>query len=263
MTAPIDLTGHTALVTGAARGIGRATAERLAGAGARVLVTSRAMDGAEAVAFGLRDQGHEAIAAACDVTRHADLEAAVAKAVDAYGALDIVVANAGTIEPIADLADGDPAAWAMAVQTNLMGVYHTMRAALPVMRAQGRGTIVTISSGAANSALPGWSAYCATKAATKKLTECAAREAAPHGVHVVGLSPGTVATDMMRRIKASDVGPVAALDWDAHIPTEWAAEAVLYLCGPGGARHAGTDFSIKTPEGRAEVGLPPHAEAAP
>ena len=252
---PTDLTGQAALVTGAARGIGRATAVRLARAGARVVATGRTEASLADTMTAVREAGGEAIALACDVTDHAQVQAAVDAALDAFGRLDILVNNAGTIEPIASLAETDPARWALAVQTNLLGPYHGLRAALLVMAAQGSGTVVTISSGAANSALPGWSAYCTTKAAAKKLTECAAGEA-PEGVRVVGLSPGTVATDMMRRIKASGVGPVAELDWDSHIPPEWAAEAVLHLCGPAGDRHAGTDFSIKTPEGRAEVRLP-------
>ena len=255
---PTDLTGRAALVTGAARGIGRATAVRLARAGAHVAVTGRSEASlAEAVAEARSVASGDAcmIARACDVTDFEAVHRAVQEAQRVFGRLDILVNNAGVIEPIAGLADGDPHAWALAVQTNLLGPYHGLRAALPVMAAQGGGTVVTISSGAANSALPGWSAYCTTKAAAKKLTECAAKEA-PLGVRVVGLSPGTVSTDMMRTIKASGVGPVAALGWDAHVPPEWVAEAVLHLCGPAGDWHAGTDFSIKTPEGRAEVGLP-------
>ena len=255
---PTDLTGRAALVTGAARGIGRATAVRLVRAGAHVALTGRSeasLTGAVAEARSVAGADARMIALACDVTDFEAVRHAVQEAHRAFGRLDVLVNNAGVIEPIADLADGDPSAWARAVHTNLLGPYHGLRAALPVMAARGEGTVLTISSGAANSALRGWSAYCTTKAAAKKLTECAAKEAPP-GVRVVGLSPSTVATDMLRTIKASGVGPVAALDWDAHVPPEWAAEAVLHLCGPAGDRHAGTDFSIKTPEGRAEVGLP-------
>ena len=115
---------------------------------------------------------------------------------------------------------------------------------------------MNISSGAANSALEGWSHYCTTKAAAKKLTECAHKEVGDRGIRVVGLSPGTVATDMMAAIKTSGINPVSQLSWSSHIPPEWAAEAIAYLCGPGGAEFAGTDFSIKTEEGRKLVGLP-------
>ena len=260
MASDIDLGGRAALVTGASRGIGRATAERLARAGARVAVLARSEAALGDTVAAIRAAGGEVLPVAGDVGRMEDVLATVRAARDAFGALDILVNNAGTIEPIARLADGDPGAWEAAIRTNVLGAYHGLRAALPVMTAQGSGTIVTISSGAANSALEGWSAYCVSKAATKKLTECAHKEAHGQGVRVVGLSPGTVATDMMARIKESGVGPVSQLDWSVHIPPEWAAEAVLYLCGPGGDAHLGSDFSIKTDEGRREVGLPTEAE---
>ena len=260
MTQAIDLTGRVALVTGASRGIGRATAERLARAGDRVVVAARTEAALAETVAAIEAAGGTALAVACDVGRMADVTRAVETAREAFGALDILVNNAGTIEPIARIEDGAPADWAGAIQTNVLGTYHGVRAALPIMTAQGCGTIVTISSGAANSALEGWSAYCVAKAATKKLTECTHKEAHGQGVRAVGLSPGTVATDMMGRIRDSGVGPVSQLDWSVHIPPEWAAEAVLYLCGPGGDAHLGTDFSIKTDEGRRAVGLPTEDE---
>lgn len=125
------------------------------------------------------------------------------------------------------------------------------------MEAAGGGIIVNISSGAANSALEGWSHYCSTKSAAKKLTECAHREVGDRGIRVVGLSPGTVATEIMSKVKASGINPVSQLDPSSHIPPDWAAKAVLFLCGPGGEPFAGTDFSIKTEDGRRLVGLPP------
>ncbi|MEM8754049.1 MAG: SDR family oxidoreductase, partial [Pseudomonadota bacterium] len=177
----------------------------------------------------------------------------------AFGGLDILVNNAGLIDPIAHLSESDPTAWGAVVDVNLKGVYHGMRAAAPIMAEAGEGVVVNLSSGAATGALEGWSHYCATKAAVLALTRVGDKELAPKGVRVVGLSPGTVATDMQRSIRASGVNPVSRLDWEAHIPPEWAAEAALFLCGPEGARFAGGDFSIKTDEGRALVGLPPMA----
>ena len=260
MTQTLDLTGKVALVTGASRGIGQATALRLAEAGASVAVIARTKDALAETVARIEETGGKALPLACDVGRMADVTRAFEAARAAFGSLDILVNNAGTVEPIARIEDGDPADWAGAIQTNVLGTYHGVRAALPVMAARGSGTIVTISSGAANSALEGWSAYCVSKAATKKLTEVAHKEAHAQGVRVVGLSPGTVATDMMARIKDSGVNPVSQLDWSTHIPPEWAAEAVLYLCGPGGDAHLGTDFSIKTDEGRRAVGLPTEDE---
>ncbi len=251
----IDLSGQTALVTGASRGIGRAIAHTLARYGAAVVLTARTQTAVDAEAAAITAAGGRAIAIACDVSRYEDVRAAVDHAVAVFGCLDILVNNAGVIDPIARLAESDVAAWAQAIDINVTGVYHGLRAAIPVMERQGRGVIVNMSSGAANSALEGWSHYCASKAAAKKLTECAHREVADRGIRVVGLSPGTVATDMMATIKQSGVNPVSALDWSTHIPPEWAAEAVAFLCGPEGGEFAGTDFSIKTEEGRRRVGL--------
>ena len=256
----VVLQGKVALVTGASRGIGRATAERLSRAGAKLVITARTEAAlAETVAaISNRDNnsGREVISVACDVGEFQQVEATVARVKDTFGQLDIIVNNAGTIEPIARLEDGSPEDWFRAVQTNLLGVYHGMRAAIPLMVERGSGTIINMSSGAANSALEGWSAYCTTKAAAKMLTECAHKELASKGLRIVGLSPGTVATNMMEQIKESGINPVSQLDWSVHIPPEWAAEAVLFLCGPGGDAYLGTDFSIKVNEGRSAVGLP-------
>ena len=124
------------------------------------------------------------------------------------------------------------------------------------MVARGGGTVINISSGAATSALEGWSHYCSTKAAVLSLTRCADKEYRDSGINVIGLSPGTVATGMQVAIKASGINPVSRLDPSAHIPAEWVARAILYLCGPEGAAFAGQDFSLKTAEGRQRVGLP-------
>ena len=251
----INLSGKVALVTGASRGIGEAAAVRLAAAGAAVVVTARSLGAAEAVVARIGAGGGRAIGVACDVARYADVEDAVRAAVDAYGRLDILVNNAGLIEPIARLADSDPEAWGAVIDVNVKGVYHGLRAAIPVMVAQGGGTVVTISSGAATSAMEGWSHYCSSKAAALSLTRCADQEYGPAGVRVVGLSPGTVATGMQIAIKASGLNPVSRLDPSAHIPPDDAAEAVAWLCTEAGAAYAGTDFALRSTEARRLVGL--------
>lgn len=251
-----DLSGNTALVTGASRGIGLATAKELAACGASVVLAARSQDAINRAASEINDQAGRALAFHCDVASFGSVKAVVDQTLNAFGTLDILVNNAGVIDPIARLAVSDVEEWARAIDVNVKGVYHGLRAAMPVMQAQGSGVIVNISSGAANSALEGWSHYCSSKAAVKKLTECAHKEVACHGIRVVGLSPGTVATDMMAQIKASGINPVSQLDWSSHIPPEWAAKAVTFLCGPSGDEYAGTDFSIKTEEGRKAVGLP-------
>lgn len=251
----IDLNGKTALITGASRGIGAATAKRLAEYGAAVVLAARSGAEIGEVASAICEAGGEAEAVPCDVTRYEDVSAAVDHCVTGHGGLDILVNNAGLIDPIARLADSDPAEWAQVADVNYKGVYHGLRAAIPVMEKAEGGTIVNISSGAATSALDGWSHYCSSKAAVLMLTRCADKEYRDSGIRVVGLSPGTVATGMQVSIRSSGINPVSQMDPSAHIPPVWAAEAVAWLCTEAAAPYAGTDFSIKTDEGRALVGL--------
>jgi NAD(P)-dependent dehydrogenase (short-subunit alcohol dehydrogenase family) len=251
----IDLSGKVALVTGASRGIGAAAARRLAKAGTAVVLASRSHDQTRAIAHEICRAGGRARAVDCDVTHYQDVADAVSCCVDDCGSLDILVNNAGIIEPIARLADSDPDAWWRIAEVNYKGVYHGLRAALPVMLGRASGVVINISSGAATGALEGWSHYCSSKAAVLSLTRCADKEYAARGIRVVGLSPGTVATAMQVAIKASGINPVSKLDPGAHITSEWVAEAIAWLCTEAGAPYAGADFSLKTDEGRRLVGL--------
>ena len=250
-----ELSGKAAIVTGASRGIGAATARELASQGVAVLLAARSVAAIDAIADEIRAAGGRAETIACDVADYDAVSAAVRKCLEAFGRLDILVNNAGTIEPIARITDSDPAQWDRVVDVNVKGVYHGLRAALPVMQDQGSGVIVNISSGAATGAMEGWSHYCSTKAAALSLTRCAHKEYAAHGIRVVGMSPGTVATDMQVAIKQSGINPVSQLDPSVHIPTEWVAKAAAYLVGEGGAAYGGRDFSLQTDEGRKAVGL--------
>lgn len=248
----MDLTGKTALITGASRGIGAATARVFAGAGANVALLAR---NADAIADLAGELGKQAIAVPCDVSRYWEVEAAVEACLKTFGRLDILIGNAGVIEPIAPLSGADPDAWGKLIDVNLKGVFHGMRAAMPVMRKQGGGTILTISSGAAHNPLEGWSAYCASKAGAAMLTRCAHTEGVADGLRVMGLSPGTVATDMQHVIKASGINPVSQLDWSDHIPADWPARALLWMCGAGADAHLGQEISLRDPEIRNKLGL--------
>jgi 3-oxoacyl-[acyl-carrier protein] reductase len=252
-----ELTKKTVVITGASRGIGEAAARHLASLGANVVLAARSTGDIERIAKEIETAGGTATAMACDVARNEDVKALVARTVELYGRLDVLVNNAGLIDPIARLADSDPDAWSQVVDVNVKGVYYGLRHAIPEMTARGGGTIINISSGAATGALEGWSHYCATKAAVLSLTRCTDKEYRGDGIRMIGLSPGTVKTDMQVAIKASGLNPVSQLDTSAHIPPEWVAQAIAYLCGPGGDAYLGTDFSLKTNEGRAAVGLPP------
>ncbi|WP_209504990.1 MULTISPECIES: SDR family oxidoreductase [unclassified Ruegeria] len=244
--------GKTVLITGASRGIGAEAGRVFAAAGANVALVARNRDQIDALAAELGDQ---AIALACDVSDFVQVEQAVATCVDRFGRLDVLVGNAGVIDPIFHLSNADPEAWSKAIDINLKGVFYGMRAALPVMRAAGGGSILTVSSGAASNPVEAWSHYCASKAGAKMLTECLHLEEAQHGIRTMGLSPGTVATDMQRSIKASGINPVSQLDWDAHIPADWPARALLWMCSKDADEYLGTEISLRLEDIRKRVGL--------
>jgi len=207
------------------------------------------------VAEDIRGAGGQAEAIVCDVTRYEDLTAAIGRCQSAFGRFDILVNNAGLIDPIAHLADSDPDDWVRVADVNYKGVYFGLRAALPVMLAQTSGVVVNVSSGAATSALEGWSHYCSAKAAALSLTRCAYKEVHDKGIRVVGISPGTVATEMQVSIKASGINPVSQLDPSIHIPPEWAGKAIAWLCTDAARDFDGGDFSLRDEENRRRVGL--------
>ncbi len=244
--------GKVVAITGASRGIGAAAARVFAAAGAKVALLARSEREIDALAAEI---GPAALALRCDVADWASVQQAVATVVQRFGRLDVLVNNAGTIDPITRLADVDPAAWGRAVDVNLKGVFHGLRAAIPVMRAQGSGTIITVSSGAARAALEGWSSYCAGKAGALMLTQAAHLEEGPHGIRVLGLSPGTVATEMQVKIKASGINPVSQLDPAVHIPADWPARALLWMCGPEADPWLGTDVMLRDEAVRKALGL--------
>jgi NAD(P)-dependent dehydrogenase (short-subunit alcohol dehydrogenase family) len=123
------------------------------------------------------------------------------------------------------------------------------------MIAQGGGTIINISSGAAHGPVEGWSAYCSSKAGVYMLTRAADLECRDKGLRIMGLSPGTVATQMQREIKASGINPISQLDWSVHIPPEWPARTLLWMCSAQADAYLGTDISLREDAIRAKVGL--------
>ncbi|WP_424967110.1 SDR family oxidoreductase [Dinoroseobacter sp. S375] len=246
------ISGKSVLITGASTGIGESAARVFAAAGAHVGLLAR---NAEACARIADEIGENALALPGDVSDPDALPAAVAAMRARFGTLDVLINNAGVITPIAPLDAADPADWGKLIDINLKGVFYGMRAALPAMKAQGAGTIITISSGAASHPLEGWSAYCASKAGAAMLTRCAHHEAAASGVRIMGLSPGTVATDMQTVIKASGINPVSQLDWSVHIPAEWPARALLWMCSAEADAYLGQELSLRDEELRQKIGL--------
>ena len=248
----MEMTGKTVLITGASRGIGASAARVFAAAGANVVLTARSGGAIKALADEI---GANALAVACDVANYDQVQVAVGFAVDHFGGLDVLIGNAGVIEPISHIATADPAGWGQAIDINLKGIFHGMRAALPVMQAAGGGTILTLSSGAAHSPIEAWSHYCASKAGAAMLTACIDKEERENGIRAMGLSPGTVATDMQREIKASGINPVSRLAWEDHIPADWPARALLWMCSPDADEFTGTELSLRDAEVLRRAGL--------
>ncbi|OIJ68863.1 SDR family NAD(P)-dependent oxidoreductase [Streptomyces mangrovisoli] len=186
--------GYGVLVTGAARGIGAAVARRLAGEGARVLLTDRDLPEVDKTAAALRDEGLDAASALCDVADQTAVDAAVAHAVDLFGGLDVLVNSAAGCTPDAPrFEDDSDAAWARDIDITLTGARRCCRAALPHLAASGRGAIVSI--GSVNGLQDfGNHAYSAAKAGLASLTRTLAGHAAARGVRVNLVVPGTVRT---------------------------------------------------------------------
>ena len=245
-----DISGKSVLITGASRGIGEAAAREFAALGAHVALIARSGDDIGRIAGEIGG-----IAIPCDVSRYWEVQAAIETVVQTFGTLDVLIGNAGVIDPISHLSQADPDEWGHAIDINLKGVFNGMRAVLPQMQRQGSGTIITVSSGAAHGPVEGWSAYCASKAGAYMLTRVADQENRASGLRILGLSPGTVATQMQHQIKASGVNPVSQLDWSDHIPPEWPAKALVWMCGADADAHLGDDISLRDPDIRRAVGL--------
>lgn len=252
-----ELQGKVALVTGASRGLGVTIAKVLAEAGVSVALTARSLAPCQALAAEIEAGGGQALALACDVSDYDAARSAVEQTQARWGGLDILINNAGVIDPIGHLADSDPAAWAASLQINLIGAYHMARAALGGLRADGGGVIVNISSGAAHGAMEGWSAYCVGKAGLAMLTRALHKEEAQHGIRAFGFQPGTVETQMQQKIRASGLNPVSQMLPEDHLPGLLPARAIAWLCGDAARDLAGEELSIRDAEFRRRAGVEP------
>lgn len=197
------LEGKVAVVTGGGRGIGRATAFQLAEAGARVVVTARTESEILEVAGAIRRGGGEARAISADVSDWEAVTALVQETEQTFGEADIVVANAGVIEPVGPTWEVDAEAWADNVRINLTGAFFAARAFLPSMVVRDAGVLVFTSSGAASHPVVNWSAYCAAKAGLAHFVRNLRAEFDAFGILVRAYTviPGVVDTGMQRKIR--------------------------------------------------------------
>jgi len=229
----MKLDGRVALVTGASRGIGRAIARAYVGEGARVVVTGRDASALNALVAELGDAAH---AVAGDLAAPETPDALVAATLARFGALDLLVNNAGVIHPARDLADFAPEDWRAVIEVNLVAPAMLARAAVPAMRTAGRGHIINLSSIGGRKGGRGRSAYRASKAALINLTESLAAELARDGIQVNCICPGVVNTEGYRDLMVSrGLSPVAEA-----MRAEEIAEVALFLASDAASAITGT-----------------------
>ena len=238
----INLNGKTVLITGASRGIGEAAAQTFIEAGANVMLTARNFSKLETRK---KDLGDRAEFFAGDISDPNFVIELVDFCFQHFGALDILINNAGTILPIGRIHEISPAEWSNVIDTNLKSVFYTVNAVLPKMIEKREGTILNVSSGAAHNPLEAWSHYCSSKAGAAMLTKCLHNEYFQYGIRSMGLSPGTVATQMQAEIKESGINQVSKLDWSVHIPADWPARALLWMCGDEANEFIGKEVSLR------------------
>lgn len=200
------LAGKVAIVTGAGRGIGQAIALAYAGAGAAVVCAARTAAELQGTVQAIAASGGRGLAVPTDVTQIDAAERLVQATIDAFGGLDILVANAGVSYEGFTVEASDPAAWRRTLEVNLFGAYYTIQAAIPALKQRGAGKIITMGSGLGHRGAAGNSAYACSKAGLWMLTRVLAQELAAHNISVNELIPGPVLTAMTGALAAQKSG---------------------------------------------------------
>ena len=244
----ISFAGKVALVTGAGKGMGLATAKAFAEAGAAVMLADINEDAALKAADDLVKAGHKAIGMRCDVSDEAQVRAVVEKTVASFGQLDAAYNNAGIQSLVMDTADLTSEEWDRVFSVNLRGVFLCMKYELMQMRGQASGAIVNCSSIGGLIGLPGRAAYHAAKHGVLGLTKSAALEYAPRGIRINAVCPGTIRTPMVEDMFSSGdlseedvvkLAPINRLGEASEI-----ADAVLWLCSPMSTYVVGQSITV-------------------
>jgi NAD(P)-dependent dehydrogenase (short-subunit alcohol dehydrogenase family) len=237
-----------ALVTGAATGIGLATALAFARTGCRVVVSDRDTARGEAAAAQVRALGREAMFVACDVSLPGQVEQLHRHIQASWGRLDAVCNNAGIEGEMAPTADCTLENFDRVIGINLRGLFLCLREQLRLMRAQGGGAIVNMASVAGLVGFGGLPAYCASKGGVVQLTKAAALEYAEQGIRINAICPGAIKTEMIDRITHEDAAAerqFAALHPMNRMGTvQEVADAVVWLCSPGAGFVTGQALAV-------------------
>ncbi|THC47346.1 SDR family oxidoreductase [Streptomyces sp. A1499] len=249
MTVTYDFTGKTAFVTGAAGGIGRATALAFARAGARVALADLSGDGLHETARLIDAAGGESLPLTCDVTSENDVQAAVDRTVARFGSLDAAFNNAGVEQPVQPAADTAKDDWDRILGVSLTGAFLCTRAQIRQMLQQdGGGAIVNVSSGAGVKGFKGQAAYAAAKHGIIGFTRSAALDHAAQGIRINAVCPGIIDTEMIRRFGDTRPGGREGLIADEPVgrlgKPEEIASAVLWLCSTDAAFTTGTALVV-------------------
>lgn len=244
----LSFENKVALVTGAASGMGLATAQAFAEAGAAVALADVREDLAKAEARKLIAAGHRVVAVRCDVSDDAEVAALVNRTVAEFGRLDAAFNNAGVMARIAPTTDSTREDWDRVIAINLRGVWISMKYELQQMERQGSGAIVNNASVGALTGNPGIGAYIASKHGVVGLTRTAAVESIKHGIRVNAVDPGLIDTQIARDVVSGD--EQAYTEIAKHVPIgragrpEEIASVVLWLCSPGASYVVGHALTV-------------------
>ena len=248
MINPLDFSGKVAVITGAASGMGLATARAFAQSGAAVVLADFKEDAVWAEAEKLVAAGHKALAIRCDVSDDAEVAAMVDRTVDEFGRLDAAFNNAGVMARIAATGESTREDWDRVIGVNLRGVWSCMRQELRQMERQGSGAIVNNASVGALTGNPGIASYIASKHGVVGLTRTAALEYIKRGIRVNAVNPGLIDTQVARDVVKGDEQAYA--DIAKHVPIgragrpEEIASVVLWLCSPGASYVVGHALTV-------------------